>query len=463
VPAGIDGRADALAARLGLWSEELPWPVIPVHMLVLPDGNVLTWGHNGRAELPGWTDFAVWDPASGVWSTLRESTTSLFCAGHTLLPDGRLLIVGGHQAQNHGTSNVTVFDPATRAFSAAGTMNAGRWYASVTLLENGEALIVGGAVVPDSLNGLAQVWTGGGLRDLPGVSWTPPNYALGFLAPNGEVFFAGPDRMTRYVSTEAGGRVRDVSLHVVRDPRFYGAAAMYDDARILVVGGGNPPAATAEVIDLSEPEPQWRLTGSMARGRRQLNATILADGTVLVTGGTSAPGHSDPAGAVLNAEIWDPATGEWTLAARMPAHRLYHSAAVLLPDGRVLSGGGTAERVEIYWPPYLFAADGTPAVRPRITAAPARVAYGESFFVSTPTARDVSRAHVIRLSAATHARNLQQRLTRLQIDGAVEEEGVAGLRLTAPARRTSAPPGHYLLFLVDRDGVPSVGRIVRLG
>jgi hypothetical protein len=460
----VHGRAKPLAAQEGLWSEPLPWPVIPVHMLVLPDGTVLTWGHNGPRQLPGWTDFVAWDPASGAWSTFREGTTSLFCAGHTLLPDGRLLIVGGHEAEHVGTRNVTLFDPSARSFSAAGTMNAGRWYPSVTLLENGDALILGGEVVRDSTNGLAQVWSAdGGLRDLPGVEWEPPNYAGGFLAPDGEAFFAGPGRMSRSVSSAGAGHVRDVALHVEKPTRYYGAAVMYDDARILVVGGGDPPTATAEVIDLSDPEPRWRLTGSMVRGRRQLNATLLADGTVLVTGGTSAPGHSDPAGAVLDAEIWDPETERWTVVAGMPEHRLYHSAAALLPDGRVLSGGGDAERIEIYWPPYLFAADGAPAARPGITAAPGRLRYGESFRVATPDAGEIARAHLIRLSAATHARNLQQRLVRLPMAASLEAGNPVGLRLTAPSGPRSAPPGHYLLFLVDREGVPSMGRVVRVG
>ena len=121
-------------------------------------------------------------------------------------------------------------------------------------------------------------------------------------------------------------------------------------------GRWGPANNTAEVIDLNQFSPTWRAVGSMAFARRQLNATLLPDGTVLVTGGTSAPGGNNPAGAVRAAELWNPTTEEWTtLASSSAIPRIYHSTALLLPDARVLSMGGDGfPQTEIYSPPYLF-------------------------------------------------------------------------------------------------------------
>ncbi len=128
---------------------------------------------------------------------------------------------------------------------------------------------------------------------------------------------------------------------------------MYDDGKVLIMGGSpcafytsscnTYPTDTAEVIDLNSPTPAWQYTGSMVTGGRKFHtATLLPDGKVLVTGGsrgTEAPGNpsSDPAYA---AEMWDPATGTWTTMASLTVLRAYHSTALLLPDGRVLSAGG---------------------------------------------------------------------------------------------------------------------------
>ena len=112
-------------------------------------------------------------------------------------------------------------------------------------------------------------------------------------------------------------------------------------------GHSNPPTATAEVVDLNQPldKLEWRFVGSMSIPRRQLNATILADGKVLVIGGTSGFGNDDNNFNDLNTpifttELWDPATEKWTVMAKAGVARQYHSTAVLLPDAKVLSAGG---------------------------------------------------------------------------------------------------------------------------
>jgi len=236
---------------------------------------------------------------------------------------------------------------------------------------------------------------------------------------------------------------------------------MYQPGRILYAGGGDsPPTNTAEVINLNDANPTWRYTGSMAYARRHMNATILPTGDVLVTGGTSAPGFNNFAGAVHAAELWSPNTGTWTTLASNQVNRLYHSTSLLLPDGRVLhtgSGdGASAPRelsYELYSPPYLFQ-----GARPSITGAtPAAVGYGQNLAVGTPDAASIAKATFIRTGSVTHAFDHAARLVPLafsQVNG--------GLSLTLPGSRTTAPPGPYMLFLVNANGVPSIGRIMLL-
>jgi hypothetical protein len=207
----------------------------------------------------------------------------------------------------------------------------------------------------------------------------------------------------------------------------------------------------------------------MRFARRQMNATILPDGQVLVTNGSSGPGFNNVGAAVREAELWNPATESWTTMAPEVVGRTYHSAALLLPDGRVLStgsgeGGGVSYESsqltgQVFSPPYLFGADGSPASRPVIGSAPARITYGASFTVETPGAGSITRGSLVRLSSVTHATNMSQLLYPL----AFRETATTTLRAEAPAGANLAPPGPYLLFLLEARGVPSVGRMVMVG
>ena len=228
---------------------------------------------------------------------------------------------------------------------------------------------------------------------------------------------------------------------------------MYEPGKILLAGGGDPPTATAEVIDLNVPGPTWQTTGSMNRARRQMNLTMLPDGKVLGTGGTSGPGFNDPGAPAFMAEMWDPATGRWTdlVAAGVP--RLYHSIALLLPDGRVLTTGGNGyTQSEIYSPPYLFA-----GARPSISSVPASVGRGQSFVISTPDAATINAVAWVRLPSVTHTNGMSQGFFRTTAIPQV----TGGIQVTAP-NHTSVPSGHYMLFVL-RNGVPSVAKIVNLG
>jgi hypothetical protein len=235
---------------------------------------------------------------------------------------------------------------------------------------------------------------------------------------------------------------------------------MYDDGKILYAGGdASPPTNTAEVIDLSQGSPSWSFTGSMAHARRHLNLTVLPNGEVLATSGVAGVGFNDVSAGVHAAEMWNPETGQWRTMASSAITRGYHSSSLLLPDGRVLhagSGEGAGapdqKNAELFSPPYLLRGP-----RPEITSAPADVAYGAQFRVVTPQASAISRVSLIRLGAVTHAFDENQRFQWLDYTA-----DATGLDVTAPASSNRAPPGHYMVFILDQDEVPSVGHIIRI-
>ena len=447
-------------ALLGAWGNPVDWTVLSIHASVLPDGNVLTWGRSDRQQ-------TLWDPTTGLFESINRPA-DLFCSGHALLPDGRLLVMGGHSGtDNIGIAVTNLYDYVSKTWSPGPTMQNGRWYPSVLALPNGEALVVSGGGTDGTLNTIPEVLSASGtsLRPLTGAASSIGYYPMMFVAPGGSVFIAGPAQTSGWLTTEgAGGKSTGPSS--AYGNRDYGSAVMYEPGKILLVGGGGP-TNSAEKIDLNV-GGNWQSAGAMRVARRQMNATVLADGTVLVTGGTNASGFNSPPtdANVLAAERWSP-TGGWTQLARQTHYRLYHSNALLLPDGRVLSVGSGQPSAsglqndysgEVYSPPYLFKLDGTDAIRPTITTAPASVTYGQRFAIATPNAAVIAKVTFIRLSSVTHATNMNQRLAYLPIT----TRDASSVTVTAPSGATLAPPGHYMMFLLDENGVPSVAKIVHI-
>ncbi|MGZ5385513.1 MAG: galactose oxidase-like domain-containing protein [Acidimicrobiia bacterium] len=265
----------------------------------------------------------------------------------------------------------------------------------------------------------------------------------------------------------------------MKSNRDYGTAAMYEPGKILYAGGGGfpgwsiqskdpspaTPLASAERIDLNQSSPQWQSAGSMSAPRRHLNSTILPDGQVLITGGTRGSGlaNNDPALGVKEAEVWNPVTGQWTTLAANARMRGYHSVSLLLPDGTVLHGAsGNAGDVgdertdeknhEIFSPPYLFK-----GARPTISSAPSSVGYGQTFSVATPNAAQITDVRWIKLGSVTHAFDMSQRANTLSFTVTA-----TGVDVVAPSGPNLAPPGHYQLFILNRNGVPSKGRIIKV-
>jgi galactose oxidase len=468
------GTACASAWTAGAWSSVISWPVVGIHSAVLSTGKVISWG---RMEITPPEYPVVWDPVADPMAQHPQVqypvSDNPFCAGDAFLPDGRLMVAGGHYDTNSGRATAFTFDPTTDTWTELPNMAVGRWYPTVTALADGEMLVESG---DDSLmqnDSTPEVLaTNNTWRTLSGVKRFPGYYPWNFQAPNGEVFSAGQGPGSQYISTAGAGSLGPNIAHVADTTRDYGSAVMYDVGKIIVMGGGYTERS-AEIINLNAANPQWQNTGWMTYPRRQMNATLLANGQVLATGGGAGDfrGSQNP---VLVAELWNPTAGKFTPMAAMHLARLYHSSAVLLPDARVLSLGsgqpaatGQVDQynVELYSPPYLFNPDGSVAAasRPIVTYAPGSVGYGAKFTVWT---QNVVAAKVlwIRLSATTHSFNENQRLNYLSFVVQPPPAGSAStpLSVTAPANANVAPPGHYVLYVLNAAGVPSIGAIVQI-
>src|SRR5689334_11644437 len=411
----------------------------------MPDGRVFFVSYYDESLHPN-----IWDPVSNTFTATASSSYALFCAGHTTLADGSVFIAGGHIADYTGYPHAVIFNPATNGFTSLPDMNTGRWYPTVTTLPNGDVLVVSGDInantnvdaLPQVFQFSTKTW-----RNLTTAQLSQPLYPKMLVAPNGKVFNAGPSRQSRYLNTAGTGSWSNVAVTNFGGSRDYGPAVMYSPGKVAVIGGSDPPTATSEIIDLNAATPAWKFTGSMHFPRRQHNAVVLPDGKVFIVGGSSAGGFDTSSSPVLPTEMWDPATGQFTVMASIAVYRGYHSTALLLADGRVLSAGGNVggPNAQIFSPPYLFN-----GARPTISSAPTSVGYGQTVFIGTPNATGITKVSFIRLGSTTHTFDQSTRYMHLNFTQATN-----GLNVTMPANGNIAPPGFYMLFILNGSGVPS--------
>ena len=447
----------------GMWSAVTPWPVIGIHAVLLPDGRVLTYGTDTNGRQTGYFTYDVWDPGTGAHMTLPNGTdTDIFCGSQLVLPlTGDVLLAGGDNwtgsgTTNTGNNNSNIFDPAANTLTRANNMNRARWYSTATTLPNGETYIQGGSSGTD----LPEIRsTSGTFRLLSSANTSSLQYSYprNFVAPDGRVFGYDSNGVMYYVNTAGLGSVTTVGQLPAANRGGDASAAMFGHGRILQYGGASNAAV---VIDITGGgTPVVTPTQSMSSQRRLSTATLLADGKVLATGGSSV--WNQLTNVNTAAEIWDPATGTWRVGAAGALARLYHSTALLLPDATVLVAGGGAPgpltnlNVEIYYPPYLFGPNGTLAPRPSIVTAPDLLEIGQSFAVDV--LGTIGRVSLVKTGSVTHAWNMEQRFLELGFSA-----NGASLSVQAPASLNDAPPGTYLLFVVNSAGVPSLGRIVQV-
>ncbi|MGH8634532.1 MAG: galactose oxidase-like domain-containing protein, partial [Burkholderiales bacterium] len=419
----------------------------------MPDGRVFTYGNQGT--------FDVWDPSAGLDAghlTLTNTTgSSLFCSAQLVLPGGTgLLITGGAPEENPSDAS-RVFDYGNNTLTQTADMNRRRWYSSVTTLLNGHTYIQGGKGGSDrpeirDPTGAFHLLSGIDTSDLY------PSYPRNFVAPDGRIF--GYDTRGKMYFVDANGNGTLTLSGTFSGPLGADSStAMFRPGRILQFGGWTNGA---RVIDITGAVPSVTTTESLSSKRRHTLATILADGNVLAVGGSEV--KNQMTGVNYSAEIWNPNTGQWIRGANAVRARLYHSTALLMPDASVLVAGGGLpgpqfnDNIEVYYPPYLFNGSGGWATRPSLTSAPSYIDIGQTFVVDLDSTQNIQRVALVKTGSVTHGFNLDQRFVELTFQQ-------SGDRLTvhAPTRAADAPPGYYLLFVLNQAGTPSIGRIARIG
>jgi hypothetical protein len=441
-----------------------------VHSTLLPSGKVVLFSYPAERAQHG-SDTWTWNSATGECEQIPSPPRrDLFCAGHSVLPDGRVLVTGGTIWGKHffaGTPETTFFDPRTASWSKGPVMAFGRWYPTNLTLPNGDVLIVSGTDARERLVTAVERYDAatGTLSRLPAsADRTFTLYPRMHLLPSGKILLSGQEAETFLLDPETAQWTAAGTMGF--GDRYSGTSVLLPGLqKVLALGGNkidpepptlgtNPPTATAEILDLAQPAPSWRYTSPMHYARQHANAVLLPDGTVLVVGGGQSGLYQKP---VKPSELFDPESETWTLLARQTAPREYHSTAILLPDGRVLSAGldyGRWRRKgEVYSPPYLFKGP-----RPVITSAPASIAYGSTFAIASPDAAAIRKVALLRAGSTTHSVDFEQRYVALTFSA-----GEGQVSIQAPAGGTVAPPGWYMLFAVNAGGVPSVAAWVRVG
>jgi len=508
--------------------------VLPVHAALLHTGKVLFFAGSGnnafRFSSPDFGSVVkeiytsvVWDPNKSVFDnntfihppTLKRADGSVvdyFCCGHTFLSDGRVLVAGGTLQYDvlqppgsgkgfEGIRDTVIFDPdpLKENWTAAELMAHGRWYPTVVLLSDGSALVASGL----DETGLADHRNNTFERNVdPGnVAWvqtrdfdTKSLYPHLFQLADGRLFYTGGKMDTEGASDalvfDPVNATQAVVLQVPDPANCNQCASVIlppaQDQKFMILGGGpedegpvrQPATHRVAIIDLKSANPAYHAKSALNHERMHVNAVLLPDRTVLAVGGgvtreaSAQTNVVDPRGGreVFEGEIYDLATNIWSITAPATVARLYHSVALLLPDGRVVSAGGNPDkglqvnwlppdlleemRLEIFSPPYLFKKN----TRPVVQNAPEVIHYNSAIQIQSPQANQVKWINLIRPGLTTHSFNGTQRL----VDVPFTLQPPDTLNATIPAERNIAPPGWYMLFLTDQDGVPSVAHWVQL-
>jgi hypothetical protein len=444
----------------------------PVHLAMMHNGKVLVV--SGSGNLPNNPNFmaGVWDPVAGTLTT-QPITWDMFCNGMVVLPDGRPFVLSGtilYKPGFTGDPRTSAYDPATGNFVDLQSMAHGRWYPTATTLSDGRIMVFSGLDENGNTNTTVEIYTVGvGWSQQYPAGWTPPLYPRMHLLPNGKVFYSGwtPNSalfnpstnqwQTNYATTNyAGTRTYGTSVLLPLTP-----ANNYKPV-VMIMGGGNPATNTTELIDLSVGTPHWVYGPPMSQPRIEMDAVMLPNGKVLAVNGSL--NDEDATTASLNADLYDPKTNTFSSAGANAFPRLYHSGELLLPDATVLVVGGNPQQgmyesySEIYSPAYLFNSDGSLATRPSITSVtPGVIGYGAAFQVQTPDAANISSAVLVRAGSVTHSFDMDQRLVGLNFTASSGR-----LNITSPPNSSIAPPGYYMLFLLNSAGVPSKASFVQL-
>jgi hypothetical protein len=484
-----------------------PAPIFCSGQTLLSDGRVLIAGGNlstpgpGRPHYSGLDYTFIFDPWSQTWETGPRMTHGRWYPTLTRLASGDVLIAGGLDENGQGLRNgrLDIWRPGDTASTPLQPFPGG------SRADPGE---IPGETLP------------------PSVAFGLSTYPYMYTLPDGNVALAGPGRQDSAIldtgvaldrnaapgsAWTQTGSVPDGGPAVAHQG---GTGAIEPDLgafagswNLLAMAGADEAGVgfhlarkTVERFDAHPGVLGWTSGPDLNRARFYLNNVLLPDGGIVVVGGgvgadyrtAESPGNyylgtpappagqqvPDPPAQLKQVELRRAGERTWRLGAAQQEWRTYHSTAWLLPDGRIVSAGddgnqklvASRDDAEIYWPPYLFDGDAC-ALRPVIrgVGAPgppapgarawATLTYGERFGVFSEHAQPGMQAVLVAPAATTHGVDMNQRLVPLAVEATV---AAGGLNVTMPAAAPIAPPGYYMLFVVDPDGTPSEARWVHV-
>jgi hypothetical protein len=457
----------------GEWAPPYEIGAVPIHATLTHNDEILSFeypegpataDHTSRVVTVNWKTHQVLD-ASAPYDR------DFFCAGHAVLKDGRVWVSGGHdhttgkKLDGVGVAETDLWNPIARSWTPTAPLTQKRWYPTTVGLADGvTTLTFGGherndvqATTVDRYNSMTNT-----MQRLPATASLPfGNYPKMHFV-RGAIYMVAPQAQTKRfnLATNSWTSMARMKFGV----RTHGTSVLLPirgdgtgPVRVLVAGGKNgaspTPTATAEVIDLSVAQPTWSFTGSMHHPRLLHNLTLLADGSVAAVGGGAAFKYTGPEKML---EIYDPNTGLWTDMVPQQGNRMYHSTSLLLPDGTLWSAGQDSgdfqTRVEVYSPPYLFRGP-----RPTITSAPQEITRNSAFTINTPDAASISKVALVRPGSVTHQLDTEQRYVTLNFTATGN-----ALSVQAPVTAQVAPPGWYMIFILNSQGVPAIAKWIRL-
>ncbi|MBC7608688.1 MAG: DUF1929 domain-containing protein [Polaromonas sp.] len=482
---------------MGRWSSPFVIPVVGVSAVLLNTGKVMFWSydpvnyHNPKKGNDGVG--YIWNPATREGYNIVPPE-NIWCAGQTILSDGRVYVAGGNlrypdgnappgQSAWEGTLTNYTFNPLAERWAKQPDMLRGRWYPTVTQLADNRVVITSGIDETGSgaVNNVVEVLTpdpnidGIGKINAVGFHNSSGLYPLQFLLPSGQMLEAGPNADSSFQLNPAtwnwSGLPRMKSDHY-----YLGNGVSYTDASVLpvrqliMVAGGysyNPPLVNTplkanEWLDGFNPAADWNTYPQWQTARHNANTVMLPDGALLTVGGNRGVyGYEEPE---FSAELYSKPAGDvsgtWLTVAPSTVQAAYHSTAILLPDATVLlsqddmdssAAAAFQHKAQVYSPPYLFRGP-----QPVITAAPASARYGQSFQVLTNRS-GMASAVLVAPGATTHGNDMHQRVIKLQA-----QQLPNGLNVTVPASSALMPPGYYMLFVMDSAGIHSVAKFVQI-
>lgn len=518
------------ASEFGQWSAPFKAPTYGIHGVLLPTGRVLvmSMGHGHAAGLPGSNmgqdvnndgAAALWDPALGTgtnafkqidpppiplddpqkrrgYKNLRPAP--VYCSGHVQLADGRILVAGGNLEAGGGGFGLKLlylFDPWTEQWVRQQDLGVARWYPTLTRLPNGKVAILAGRDEKGVNRPEVELYPAAG-QSIPGIdtSTLPPApskteiktkrdnirsfYPHTYVTRNGKLAVVGPTQpdqgildLNSWTWTNTIGFRQGSNGYASSFPE---PNTVDGPERIFAVGGLSTGGHLQPLVSSIRPgiDTRWTDGPALKLSRRNAPTVLLPDGSVVaVGGGAKELREVNPMAAWptrRQPELWDPTTKQWKLGPAQARPRGYHSIAMLLPDGRVLSAGDDLQSAafddnlkdaydttfELYSPPYLFKGP-----RPVVTSAPAKASYGQTIDLELDgDASQIARVTVVAPGSNTHALDMNQRQLELRIVGRSGNT----ITVLAPPTAAAAPPGDYMIFALSDQGVPSVGKFVQV-